>query len=178
MKIKCCWNYSRLWDIFHMFTDKFQKKPEIPKELKWEPCKVSWLQINPDQLANQLTLLCFALYCRIKHSELMGQSWLKPMKESQSPNVVKCMMFLTQVRALSNTLLIWEVIHVDCCTNCDWTRFVYENQEVAAFNQNGLCMQTIAQFQRCFSNHEWVVSFFCLQNEENLGGKFDIISIH
>lgn len=75
----------------HSFSDSFQKEPEIPKDLKWDPgTTVSWLQINPSELANQLTLLDFALYCRIQYYELIG--------ETPSPNVDKFKEFHEQVR--------------------------------------------------------------------------------
>lgn len=77
--------------------------PVIPKG---EP---TLLNFDDAEIARQLTILEYESYCSIRPRECLNQSWNKPNKEEESPNIV------TMIRR-SNSIPLWvatEIIKED-----------------------------------------------------------------
>jgi hypothetical protein len=47
------------------------------------------LDIDPQELARQITILDFILFSAIQPREFLGLGWMKEDKEARSPNIVK-----------------------------------------------------------------------------------------
>ena len=61
----------------------------IPKPIKNNINIQSIIDIDPKELARQLTLLEFSLFSSIQSREFLDLGWMKDDKESRSPNIVK-----------------------------------------------------------------------------------------
>ncbi|KAJ5066860.1 guanine nucleotide exchange factor [Anaeramoeba ignava] len=68
-------------------------KPILPKSLT----SFKTLDIHHEELARQLTLIEFDLFCAIEPKECLSEGWLKKDKEIRSPNIVKFTKFFNQV---------------------------------------------------------------------------------
>ena len=67
-----------------MFDEK-PPRPYLPMNLK---SKLSVLDIHPEELARQITLIDSALYRKIKPSEFLHSGWTKSDKEARSPGIL------------------------------------------------------------------------------------------
>lgn len=66
-----------------MFDDK-PPKPYLPMNLK---TKLSILDVHPEEIARQITLIDSALYRKIKPAEFLNSGWTKADKEIKSPGI-------------------------------------------------------------------------------------------
>lgn len=60
--------------------------------------KLSLFDLDPEEIARQLSLADFEIYHTIRPSELLGQAWSKPKTKHKSPNVLK---FISRFNNLS-----------------------------------------------------------------------------
>eukprot|EP01102_Stenamoeba_stenopodia_P019471 TRINITY_DN7366_c0_g1_i1.p1 TRINITY_DN7366_c0_g1~~TRINITY_DN7366_c0_g1_i1.p1 ORF type:complete len:301 (+),score=63.93 TRINITY_DN7366_c0_g1_i1:62-964(+) len=83
------------------------KQPEPPKvniKTIFSP-QLSFLDIDEEELARQITLIDFEIYSAIRPQELLNQSWSKPKLKHRSPNVLKMIHFF-------NSLSLWVSIGI------------------------------------------------------------------
>jgi hypothetical protein len=66
-------------------------KPILPRSLikKTPGHKLTLLEIDPQEMARQITILDFLLFSAIQPREFLGLGWLKGDKDLRSPNIVK-----------------------------------------------------------------------------------------
>lgn len=67
-----------------MFDEK-PPKPYLPMNLK---TKLSILDVHPEEIARQITLIDSALYRKIKPAEFLNSGWTRADKDSKSPGIV------------------------------------------------------------------------------------------
>eukprot|EP01094_Clydonella_sp_ATCC50884_P017153 TRINITY_DN2930_c0_g1_i4.p1 TRINITY_DN2930_c0_g1~~TRINITY_DN2930_c0_g1_i4.p1 ORF type:complete len:663 (-),score=176.22 TRINITY_DN2930_c0_g1_i4:230-2110(-) len=71
--------------------------PKVNMHTIFQP-KISIYDIDPEEVARQLSLADFEIYHTIRPSELLGQAWSKPKTKHKSPNVLK---FISRFNNLS-----------------------------------------------------------------------------
>lgn len=103
-----------------------QKKPEMLARDSMRPSSMSWasmgsnrqddsgtnlnlrlklVDLDPLEMARQLTLIEFDLFCKIKPREFVGLSWMKDDKEVRAPNIIKMVRW-------SNHVIQWLVTEI------------------------------------------------------------------
>ncbi|KAL9651704.1 hypothetical protein ABK040_009319 [Willaertia magna] len=85
-------------------------KPIISDKTSNDPRKINLLEIDPMEIARQLTLFEYGYFEKITSKELLGASWMKDTKEWTAPNI-------TQLIARSNILTNWVTTYILKTTN-------------------------------------------------------------
>ena len=67
--------------------------------------KLKLADLDPIEVARQLTLLEYDLYCKIKPREFTGLAWMKDHKEVRAPNIIKMVRW-------SNHVIKWLVTEI------------------------------------------------------------------
>lgn len=75
----------------------FSEKPPTPIIPMNVTGKLSLMDIHPEELARQLTLIEYDLYKNIKPWECLNQSWAKKDKETRAPNILAMIQRFNQV---------------------------------------------------------------------------------
>jgi hypothetical protein len=102
-------------------TDKQFTKEDLKKKMKnWpksyllsrapkDPRQINILDVNPIEIARQLTLTEFAIFEKVTSEELLGLGWNKDSKEWTAPNI-------TEIISRSNTTTDWVatmILHIE-----------------------------------------------------------------
>lgn len=86
--------------------DQLQKRKMVFKEQPQEPKvniktifspKLSFFDVDEEELARQLCLIEYEIYASIRPQELLNQSWSKPKLKHRSPNVLRLIHFFNSV---------------------------------------------------------------------------------
>eukprot|EP01132_Coremiostelium_polycephalum_P004650 gene4650-5809_t len=89
-------------------------EPIVPKTLvsnnPYLSNSITFLDIHPVEIARQLTLIEFNLYCKISSQDLYHQAWNKPESKDRVPNI---MALITR----SNTVSYWVATEILLSTN-------------------------------------------------------------
>lgn len=88
------------------FGDQEAPRPNVPKNI-FSPT-LSWLDIDEEELARQLTLIEFDTFYRIQTSELLQQSWIKPKLKHRAPNVIAMISRFNNVSNWMGTVIVME----------------------------------------------------------------------
>ncbi|KAJ3424532.1 ras guanine nucleotide exchange factor i-related [Anaeramoeba flamelloides] len=78
--------------------------PKLPKNI-FSP-KLSLLDVPPEEIARQMTLLEFQIYERIKPSEFLKLAWSQPKIRHKSPNVLSLINRANMVTSWAKTIII------------------------------------------------------------------------
>lgn len=85
--------------------DKSAPSPKINYKTIFNP-KLQWHDIDDEEIARQLCLIDFRLFCMIKPSELLNQSWNKPKLKMKALNVLKMINRFNQVSMWAATSIL------------------------------------------------------------------------
>eukprot|EP01114_Cavostelium_apophysatum_P007339 TRINITY_DN1942_c0_g1_i1.p1 TRINITY_DN1942_c0_g1~~TRINITY_DN1942_c0_g1_i1.p1 ORF type:complete len:1639 (+),score=512.30 TRINITY_DN1942_c0_g1_i1:223-5139(+) len=86
-------------------TQPKAKEVFLPKSMT---DKLSILDIDPVELARQLTLSLFDIYKKIEHFEFFGQAWAKSGAEMRAPHILKMINFFNGVTTFTETVILSE----------------------------------------------------------------------
>lgn len=106
---------SKLAGLAKRKMTQFQQPPPapiLPKVVPGKPkAQLELMDIDPVELARQITLIDYELFGQIRPSELLNQSWNKPKLKHRSPHVLEMIQrFNTLSRWLSGQILHTEVL--------------------------------------------------------------------
>jgi len=82
------------------YTENVPPPKPLIKKIPTDPRKITLVDIDPVEIARQLTLFEFSSFEKLTAKELLGASWMKETKEWTAPNV-------TQVIWRSNQMTEW-----------------------------------------------------------------------
>jgi hypothetical protein len=88
------------------FGDEEAPRPNVPRNI-FSP-SLSWLDVDDEELARQLTLIEFDTFYRIQTSELLQQSWMKPKLKHRAPNVLAMIARFNNVSSWMGTVICME----------------------------------------------------------------------
>jgi hypothetical protein len=75
----------------------FGHEPPTPYPVNVPAGQMTLMDIHPEELARQLTLIEYELYKKIKPWECLNQSWAKKDKETRAPNILAMIQRFNQV---------------------------------------------------------------------------------
>ncbi len=82
---------------------EFVASTPVPKSIVptvTQQASLTLFDLDPLELARQISLIEFELFKAISPKECLNQSWMKKDKESLSPNALKLIRWSTSVRVL------------------------------------------------------------------------------
>jgi son of sevenless-like protein len=83
-----------------MFSQK-PPKPILPKKPT-----IEFVDLDPTEVARQLTLIDYDIYKKIMAFECIGQPWNKPNAVEKAPNVTKMIQWFNQVSSFVTTQIV------------------------------------------------------------------------